>query len=509
MFGRGAWQMSKAVTATFDARPGAGSAVRPTARVREMRTQLTGLNADGVSFRYELLSLFVKNQLSIAFAMPVLAVIVGSSTLLWASWTSGAFWLSSIFICQGIVLSLCQAFDRSGPADINVTEWGRKLAASEFLHSINWATLLFLFWNKGSIVEHIYLTAMLMVVVSVRMAIASNYLAVVYAGTVPITAAIVIRCALEAEPLYAAMAIISIAAQLYFLRLARSLNQTARDMLDFRAQKDTLIGELAQAKANSDAARRAAEDANVAKSRFLATMSHELRTPLNAILGFSEIMKDEILGQHGVPVYKEYATDIHKSGKHLLNLISEILDLSRIEAGRYEMNEAQVAVHLIGQECHDLLNLRAKERGISIVEDFEPDLPLLYGDERAVRQIWLNLLSNAIKFTPRDGTILMVVQRAPDGGIRLAVADNGPGIPEEEISLVLSSFGQGTLSQENAKEGAGLGLPIVRGLAEMHGGTFTLESRLREGTSAIVDFPATRVLDTTGQIEIENQTAVA
>src|SRR5262249_57797502 len=143
--------------------------------------------------------------------------------------------------------------------------------------------------------------------------------------------------------------------------------------------------------------------ANIAKSRFLAQMSHELRTPLNAILGFSEVMKGEIFGPHQVPAYKEYSGDIHSSGVHLLGLINEILDLSRIEAGRYELNEEAVVLTATVEECHHLLKLRAKNRGITIHEMFETDMPRIWADERAVRQVCLNPFAHAIKFTPPGG----------------------------------------------------------------------------------------------------------
>src|SRR5262249_25739449 len=154
--------------------------------------------------------------------------------------------------------------------------------------------------------------------------------------------------------------------------------------------KDALFGELETAKAISDEARRRAEAANVAKSRFLAQMSHELRTPLNAILGFSEVMKGEIFGPHQVPAYRDYAADIHGSGVHLLGLINEILDLSRIEAGRYELNEEAVSLANIAGECAHLLQMRAKSRGLVVHELYERDMPRLWADQRAVRQICLN-----------------------------------------------------------------------------------------------------------------------
>jgi two-component system cell cycle sensor histidine kinase PleC len=283
-------------------------------------------------------------------------------------------------------------------------------------------------------------------------------------------------------------------AETYFIMVANRLHVSAIAALDARGQLNDLIGELEQAKAKSDEIARHAEAANLAKSRFLAQMSHELRTPLNAILGFSEVMKNQLLGNHSVAAYGEYAGDIHDSGQHLLNVINEVLDLSRIEAGRYELNDEAIDLTQITDECHHLLKMRANSRGITIHRNFESGLPKLWADVRAVRQICLNLLSNAIKFTPQGGEIWIKVGWTASGGQYLSVRDTGPGIPEEEISVVLSSFGQGSNAIKSAEQGAGLGLPIVKGLVDLHSGTFTLRSKLREGTEVIATFPTERVM---------------
>jgi len=287
----------------------------------------------------------------------------------------------------------------------------------------------------------------------------------------------------------------AVGVHIYFIWLMNGLNSTVVAMLEFRAEKDALIAELEQSKAISDEARLRAEEANLAKSRFLATMSHELRTPLNAILGFSEIMRAEILGPHNNPTYKEYAADIHQSGQHLLNLINEILDISRIEAGRYELHEAPIDLADVAEDCHRLIRLRAESKGLKIVEAFEPNLTQLWADERAVRQICLNLLSNAIKFTPTGGTVTLKIGRTGTGGQFLSVKDTGPGIAENEIPRVLKSFGQGSLAHQTAEGGTGLGLPITKGLTELHDGAFELKSKLRYGTEVIVTFPRKRVME--------------
>jgi len=205
-------------------------------------------------------------------------------------------------------------------------------------------------------------------------------------------------------------------------------------------------------------------------------------------------MKNELLGKHAVPAYGEYAGDVHDSGQHLLSLINEILDLSRIEAGRYELNEEAIHLVHVTEECHHLLKTRASGRGITIHDLYEKELPKIWADERAVRQICLNLVSNAIKFTPQGGEIWIKIGWTASGGQYVSVRDTGPGIPEEEIPVVLSSFGQGTNAIKSAEQGAGLGLPIVKGLIDLHGGSFTLRSKLREGTEVIVTFPAERVM---------------
>jgi two-component system cell cycle sensor histidine kinase PleC len=346
-----------------------------------------------------------------------------------------------------------------------------------------------------------FILFVMLLVVAVSSMLASSLPLAMFAATAPVTLAVALDFALRGSMHNYILAAMTLTAQAYFTMLAQRLYSTTLATLEARAEKDALIGELEQAKAISDEARSRAEAANISKSRFLAQMSHELRTPLNAILGFSEVMKSEVFGPHAVPTYKEYAADIHNSGVHLLNLINEILDLSRIEAGRYELNEEAVDLALVVADCHRLLQLRAHNRGISIHEAFEPELPRLWADERACRQICLNLLSNAIKFTPQGGEVWLKVGWTAAGGQYMSVKDNGPGIPEDEIPIVLASFGQGTNAIKSAEQGTGLGLPIAKNLIDMHNGSFTLKSKLRFGTEVVVTFPAERVMSALGPME--------
>jgi len=179
---------------------------------------------------------------------------------------------------------------------------------------------------------------------------------------------------------------------------------------------------------------------------------------------------------------------------HLLKLINEILDLSRIEAGRYELNEEAVSLVHVVADCHHLLKLRASSRGITIHEVFEHGMPRVWGDERAARQIVLNLLSNSIQFTPQSAANWLRVGWTASGGQYLSVTDTGTGIAEAATPTVLASFGQGSNSIKSAEQGAGLGLPIAKNLIDLHGGTFSLKSKLRIGTEVIVTFPPERVM---------------
>ena len=292
----------------------------------------------------------------------------------------------------------------------------------------------------------------------------------------------------------------------FFIFVSGRLYHANVIMLSVQAEKDWLIAELEMANSTSDEARRRAEEANLAKSRFLASMSHELRTPLNAILGFSEVMKNEVLGPLENDTYREYVSDIYRSGDHLLHLINEILDLSRIEAGRYTLNEEPVSMRNIAEDCIAMVELKAQKKDISIVAQFERVLPLVWADERSMRQVILNLLANAVKFTPSNGMVTLKVGWTAGGGQYVSVKDDGPGIPEDEIPVVLSAFGQGSIAIKSAEQGTGLGLPIVQAIVAEHGGEFVLKSKLREGTEAIVILPRNRVLVDAPSIETPEST---
>ncbi|MEX2407642.1 MAG: ATP-binding protein, partial [Rhodovibrionaceae bacterium] len=241
-------------------------------------------------------------------------------------------------------------------------------------------------------------------------------------------------------------------------------------------------------------ARHKAEESNRIKSTFLANMSHELRTPLNAVIGFSEIMRDELLGPLGTPSYKEYAGDINDSGRFLLSMINDILDLSKVEAGHYELYPERQAVHTLVASSAKLLAQRASSKGVQLRVEIPHDLPLINVDERLMRQTLINLIGNAVKFTDAGGEVAVTARRHGNGDLELAIADSGIGIATEDFDAIMEPFRQARHGRQT-RDGTGLGLPLSKAFITLHGGRLSLESRLGVGTTVRVRLPAKLVLD--------------
>ncbi len=499
--------MSEAAAETLERSQGVDARLsaerrRRSAQIRQARERLTTSDVDTSGCEIQLLRLYARSRRTSAIAAVAMIALAGSFACSWVAWNVVAFW--SVGALASLALCYALAQDLAGVPDAMVVEavWRRRFIAAEFLHGLMWAAMAaILIMARDDSGKIVAFGALLNAAAFNTMASAPLPPAVAAALAPIFCASLLLVATKSAGTASLALLYMNVAAQLFFFILARRFHRLAAEGLAFRAEKSALIVELEQAKANSDEARRRAEEANFAKSRFLATMSHELRTPLNAILGFSEVLMAELFGPHANPVYKDYSRDIHASGQHLLALINEILDLSRVEAGRYELREESVSLAGVAQECRHLLAIRAQKRGIRIVEAMESDLPRLWADERAVRQIVLNLLTNAVKFTPQGGQVTIKIGWTQAGGQYVAIKDTGPGIPQDEIDLVMSAFGRGALAQKNADEGAGLGLPIVKGLVDLHGGRFVLKAQLRQGTEAIVVFPPARVMSAPPRVE--------
>ncbi len=259
--------------------------------------------------------------------------------------------------------------------------------------------------------------------------------------------------------------------------------ETEKDLRESEANLAAQARELSKA-------RDEAEAASKAKSAFLANMSHELRTPLNAILGFSELISQESLGPVGSSRYKEYANDIHNSGAHLLSLINELLDVAKIEAGKMEIVTRSIDAYRTFDSALKLVGTKARERQQTLEVTIAPNTPPLFADERAIKQILINLVSNAIKFTQEGGRISVRAGMADDGGFQIVCEDNGPGIPREKLQHIFTPFSQIDNRFERQAGGTGLGLTLVRGLVELHGGHVWLDSEYGMGCRATVVLPS-------------------
>jgi len=250
-----------------------------------------------------------------------------------------------------------------------------------------------------------------------------------------------------------------------------------RDISEHKAQETQLLK-----------ARDEAEGASRAKTQFLASMSHELRTPLNAIIGFSEILNRELFGALGEARYRDYSRLIHESGEHLLNVVNDILDMSKIEAGKFRIVKEPFDVASLVNSCCDIMRHTAEQRSLSLEVEVAPGIPELAADKRACKQMLLNVIANAIKFTEPGGWV-RVMAHVQSGKVLLVVSDNGIGIADQDLPKLGSPFVQASGSYDRSYEGAGLGLSVVKGLARLHDGSLELTSTLGEGTTATIALP--------------------
>ncbi|MGB0682370.1 MAG: PAS domain-containing sensor histidine kinase [Magnetovibrionaceae bacterium] len=256
----------------------------------------------------------------------------------------------------------------------------------------------------------------------------------------------------------------------------------------------TDVSELRETTRRLEIALGEAEAANRTKSEFLANMSHELRTPLNAILGFSSVIREGVFGKLENDRYLDYINSIHDSGSHLLELINDILDLSKIEAGSLSLDAEPQDIALISKAVVTVLKPRAIGSGVMVNNQVTLGLPLICGDERRLKQILFNLLSNAIKFTPEGGAVSLSSSQSGSGELAISVSDTGIGMTQEELVVAQSRFGQVDSSLARQHEGTGLGLPLTKALIELHDGKIVIESKKGRGTTVTITFPPSRLL---------------
>jgi two-component system cell cycle sensor histidine kinase PleC len=423
---------------------------------------------------------------------PLVALAVAVMFSQWVSPVWLAVWYAHVLMGIGVQLLLIHKFPTGDLTPETARKWTWVAAAANLFFVANWTSLGWYLWVPGNAANHMLIAIVLVAALAAQATVAgaSRQIAVpafaLYAGVM----ALVPLQAHSIEAVY--LAIVTPLYAWYIAHIAKQHHVRARDALVLLEERNTLLAELVMAKIESDRGRDRAEAASVAKSQFLANMSHELRTPLNAILGFSEVISTRMF--HELPERNyEYARLINQSGHHLLTLINDILDLAKIEAGRWKLEESETDLHRVADDALQLVQWRAKDSDTVLENAIDPKIDLIHADERAIKQILLNLLSNAVKFTPEHGCITAFAHREPDGGMAFGVNDTGVGIAREDQGKVFDSFGQGKHDIAIAHKGTGLGLAIVKGLVKSHGGHVSLQSEVGKGTRVTVHLPESRV----------------
>lgn len=448
--------------------------------------------------RQALLRAVVENLKSNRVVVPLFGFVICAIFSQWSGTSHLTGWYCQMILGLVPQMIVLARFPQTQLTVDETRKWTTRLTVANLFFIANWASLGLWFWIKGDFnSNHIMIQLLLGATLAAHAATTGPCRAISRPAQL-FYLAIMVLVPLQGlfSPQTFDHALLTMLLAPFYVAfmamLARRNHDRARAAILLSQERDSLLAELVIAKLESDKGREQAEAASLAKSQFLANMSHELRTPLNAILGFSEMITSRLFEkepERGI----EYAGLINSSGKHLLTLINDILDLAKIEAGRWQLEEGEIDLHRLAEDALQLVTWRTRDTNAVLENAVDPGLDLIFADERAIKQIMVNLLSNAVKFTPENGRVSVFAQRIPGGGITFGVSDTGIGISPEDQQKVFDSFGQGKHDVAIADRGTGLGLAIVKGLAESHGGRVLLESQVGRGTRVTVHLPAARV----------------
>ncbi len=408
----------------------------------------------------------------------------------------------AVHLFNSVLANIIYRQYRRDPTDTKA--WFRTLTAFQSLVGLSWGLLVWLLWADGNPINNI---AVLVPIVAVLWVFAHTrvmHIAIYFTGMGPAAALSMARFATASGDTWPTITIFLLTL-IYTCLQALSAARQIEILLRTRFANDDLTNQLRETRDEALKKRFEAEAANASKTTFLANMSHELRTPLNAILGFSDIIANETFGPVGTPRYREYAGDINASGTHLLAIINDILDIAKIESGKMEVEPTLFNPRIAIQSALRVLLVRAREKHQSMRVHIADDVTECFADERAFKQIIINLGTNAVKFTQESGEIVISGRRMADGGFELCVADNGPGISPALLDRIFTPFNQIDNRYNRQEGGTGLGLSLVRGLAELHGGRAWIETEIGTGVRAHVTFPPAKA----GSAQLRNIRASA
>jgi two-component system, cell cycle sensor histidine kinase PleC len=428
-------------------------------------------------------SIWFNPCLTLIWMLPVLGLFPQLGTV---TWTQFAIIMATQF-ATGIgarVIRQGYARDPSNPV-----RWLKRLVIYQAVAGVVWGIFAWLIWTNGNLLNNVLV---IMTVCGIIWGYAFSrcmHAGTYFAGVLPTALLTIARVIYPETSISLPMSLIVVTNVVLVYIFTFTLRRQVEVMLRMRFANDDLAVELRETRDDALRKRFEAEAANASKTTFLANMSHELRTPLNAILGFSELISSETLGPVGTIRYRDYAKDINSSGTHLLSLINDILDIAKIESGKMEIAPTMIEPKIALDSAMNVIQARAREKQHTVTVSIQPNLGGLYSDERAFRQIVINLLSNAVKFTPDGGRIEIVLRRTANGGSELCVSDNGPGIPAMLLDQIFMPFNQVDNRYSRQAGGTGLGLSLVRGLAELHGGRAWIDSDAGRGVRAYVYLP--------------------
>jgi len=399
----------------------------------------------------------------------------------------------AVTAAMGASALMATAYQHYDDSEGDAESWLQCFVMTQAFGSAAWGLLPWLCWEKGDALNHMFLAACVMAVIAGLVVARGSNMRMYVANLLPLSLMTAGRFLLGDTVTDMVMGVAApfVAFQMWYTGrpLVLRMGEDAR----LRFKVEDLARELEETRDEALRKRFEAETANASKTAFLANMSHELRTPLNAILGFSEIIAQECFGPVGSERYRDYAGDIHSSGAHLLSLINDLLDVAKIEAGRMDLAPHALDAGRTFEIALKLIGTKAREKDQTLAIAVEGNAPGLYADERALKQILINLVSNAVKFTPLGGRIEVIGSRAANGDFQIMVRDNGPGIPREKIDSIFQPFNQVDNRFDRQAGGTGLGLALVRGLAELHGGRAWMESEMGRGCSVFVTLPVEKV----------------
>jgi two-component system cell cycle sensor histidine kinase PleC len=398
-----------------------------------------------------------------------------------------------VHLINSVIAATLRSQYRSGPSDPQ--RWLARMAVFQGLIGFSWGLFVWLLWEAGNPINHVLVVMSVVAVLWASAFSRAMHKTVYYAGIAPTVVLVFARLAVSSDETTVPLSLILVVTLLFAHLLAHGTRRHIEVMLRTKFANDDMTGELRETRDDALRKRFEAEAANASKTTFLANMSHELRTPLNAILGFSDIIANETFGAIANRRYQQYAADINASGSHLLSLINDILDVAKIEAGRMELQPKLLDPKRSIEAALMVVLGRAEDKKQHVSIQLAASGRQIFVDERALKQIVINLASNAIKFTPKDGSVCISGGFTPEGGYEICVEDNGPGIAAEYLERVFLPFNQIDNRYSRQEGGTGLGLSLVRGLAQLHGGKAWIESEVDVGTRAYVYFPVGNQVD--------------